>query len=169
MTRPRLAGLALLVLCASLGALAGCAGGGSAEVPQGVDEVVDVKMTEMAYTPDEFTFRVGETVMFRFHNEGTVRHEAVIGDQAAQDAAMAAMAAAATSTTVAAGDEEGARGRSRPAVAHPGMGLPNLISVEPGRTGEITFQFAKPTTLLMQCHETGHLEGGMTATITITS
>jgi uncharacterized cupredoxin-like copper-binding protein len=105
--------------------------------------------------------------MFRFHNEGTVRHEAVIGDQAAQDAAMAAMAAA-TSTTAAGGDDEGARGRSRPAVAHPGMGLPNLISVEPGSTGTITFQFAKPTTLLMQCHEPGHLEGGMTATITIT-
>jgi uncharacterized cupredoxin-like copper-binding protein len=48
------------------------------------------------------------------------------------------------------------------------MGLPNLISVEPGRTGTITFQFAKPTTLLMQCHETGHLEAGMTGTITIT-
>jgi len=74
-----------------------------------------------------------------------------------------------TTTASSGGDGEGARGRSRPAVAHPGMGLPNVISVEPGRTGTITFQFAKPTTLLMQCHEPGHLEGGMTATITITA
>jgi uncharacterized cupredoxin-like copper-binding protein len=48
------------------------------------------------------------------------------------------------------------------------MGLPNVVSVEPGRTGTITFQFAKPATLLVQCHEAGHLEGGMTGTITIT-
>jgi uncharacterized cupredoxin-like copper-binding protein len=165
-TRSPIRGALAALLLAALVAVAGCSdGGGSADVPPGVDRVVDVTMTEMKFDPDDFSFKVGETIMFRFHNEGRVRHEAVIGDQSAQDAAVAAMAALTTTTTP---SQEGARGRSRVVLSHPGMGLPNLISVEPGRTGTITFQFAKPTTLLMQCHETGHLEAGMTGTITIT-
>lgn len=129
--------------------------------PMTSGRVVDVEMFEMRFRPDHFRFRVGEVVTFRFHNKGAVRHEAVIGDQAAQDAAMAAMAAMSTSTVAP------SRGRSRGVAAHPGMGLPNVVSVEPGKVGTIVFQFAKPTTLLMQCHEAGHLERGMAATIEI--
>ena len=128
-------------------------------------EVVNVTMTEMRFTPNSFVFHVGDTITFRFHNRGTVRHEAVIGDEAAQAAALQAMAAMAASGTTS--SLPPAQGRSRLVIGHPGMGLPNLISVEAGASGDITFSFAKATTLLMECHETGHLEAGMKATIVI--
>jgi uncharacterized cupredoxin-like copper-binding protein len=149
---------------------AACSSGGSdASITGG--KVVDVTMKEMSFTPNRFSFKVGDTVTFKFHNEGSVRHEAVIGDAAAQQAALAQMRAmdAASSTTSAVGSNEGGRGRSRLVLRHPGMGLPNVISVEPGRSGTITFQFAKPATLLMECHEKGHLEAGMKATIVVTA
>ena len=56
---------------------------------------------------------------------------------------------------------------SHGAAAHPGMGLPNVIYLLPGATGDITFQFAKPTTMLMECHQPGHLEAGMRATVVV--
>lgn len=153
--------LAVLWVCCSL-FIVSCGGEGSPDAAGG-GTVVDVVMKEMRFIPDHFRFRVGEVVTFRFHNEGKVRHEAVIGDQAAQDAAVAAMDAMSGSPTTVGG----ARGRSRTAIGHPGMGLPNVVSVEPGEVGTIVFQFAKAATLLMQCHEAGHLEGGMAATIEI--
>ena len=152
--------LPVLLVAVTLAAAVGC-GETAATMPGLSAEVVEVTMTEMRFTPSSFTFHVGDTVTFRFHNKGTVRHEAVIGDAAAQQAAMQAMAAMATTTL------PPAQGKSRLVVRHPGMGLPNLISVEAGKSGDITFSFAKATTLLMQCHERGHLEAGMTATIVI--
>jgi uncharacterized cupredoxin-like copper-binding protein len=151
-------------------ATTGCSGSGSDASLTG-GKVVEVTMKEMSFTPNRFTFKVGDTVTFEFHNDGEVRHEAVIGDAAAQQAALAQMRAmdAASSTTTSSEPSEGGRGRSRLVLRHPGMGLPNVISVEPGRSGKITFQFAKPATLLMECHEKGHLEAGMKATIVVTA
>jgi uncharacterized cupredoxin-like copper-binding protein len=164
---PRLRLLLVAVAAVVVVTATGCSGSGSDASLTG-GKVVEVTMKEMSFTPNRFHFKVGDTVTFEFHNRGTVRHEAVIGDEAAQQAALAQMRAmdAASSTTTA---PAGGRGRSRLVLRHPGMGLPNVISVEPGRSGKITFQFAKPATLLMECHEKGHLEAGMKATIVVTA
>jgi uncharacterized cupredoxin-like copper-binding protein len=142
-----------------VGLAGGCTDDDAVATVPGV-RVVEVVMTEMAFEPSSFTFRAGETVEFRFENRGRERHEAVIGDEAAQRAAVAAMEEM--------DRKAGGPGRARRGRAHPGMGLPNVISLEPGEQGSITFLFSKAGRLLMQCHEPGHLEGGMTATITIT-
>jgi len=129
---------------------------------------INVVMREMSFAPKRFAFRVGDTVTFHFENKGKLPHEAVIGDQSAQDAAVAAMNAMPTPTTTTLG---GARGESRVVLGarrHPGMGLPNVIYLVAGATGDLTFQFAKPTVLLMECHQPGHLEAGMKATVVIT-
>lgn len=136
------------LICAAV-TLAGCSGSDRIASPK----LVDIEMTEMRFRPSHLRFEVGAVVTFRFHNKGTERHEAVIGDQEAQDAARAAMA--------------GMRGRSRATPRHPGMDIENMVSVEPGETAELSLQFTKPATLLMQCHEDGHLESGMTGTIEI--
>jgi uncharacterized cupredoxin-like copper-binding protein len=129
----------------------------------------NVVMREMSFTPKRFAFHVGDTVTFHFENKGKLPHEAVIGDQSAQDAAVTAMAAMDASSTTT--SLPSARGESRlvlGAQRHPGMGLPNLIYLVAGASGNITFQFAKPTVMLMECHQPGHLEAGMKATIVVT-
>ncbi len=124
--------------------------------------VIEMTMTEMAFSPDDVTVTVGETVTFRLTNAGTVRHEAVFGDQAMQDQAVAQMQAMGTTTSL-----PSVQGRSFAVRAHPDMGLPNVISLEPGQTGDITFTFGRAADFLIQCHEDGHLEAGMAANLRI--
>lgn len=166
--------LAAVVVAAGLSA---CSDSGTAE---GLPKVrtVTMVMKEMSFTPDVVRVKVGEVVRFRFVNKGTVRHEAVIGDQAAQDKVvelmreMDAATSTTTMTTEAAGAAHRRGGDTVELVAaqvrrHPGMGLPNLVSVEPGRTGELTFSFASPGDLLIGCHEAGHYESGMYAKLIV--
>lgn len=164
---------ALLVAVLVLGA--GCGDdpadpGGDASLGRGV-RLELVTLSDMAFTPDRFTARVGERVTYRFVNVGTVRHEAVLGDAARQEAHAAAMRQfEATSSTTA---PVGGAGRSRPrvtgrhAVGHPGMTDPFAVLVEPGSSGEITITFDQPGQLLLGCHEPGHWEAGMQATIDV--
>ena len=150
----------------------GCSDGSTTVTPGGLTiRTIDISMREMKFTPSRVTVKVGETVTFHFTNDGTVRHEAVIGDEAAQEQAMAAMRSMDTTTTapVAAGGPGRSRrsGTRRVARAHPGMGLPNVISLEAGQSGDITFTFARAGALLIECHEMGHLEAGMKAALTV--
>lgn len=108
--------------------------------------VIEVSMTDMAFTPGDVAVAAGETVTFRFRNAGTVRHEALIGDDAAQTEHAAGMAAMADGH---AHDHSGA------------------VSVAPGATATLTKTFATAGTLVLGCHQPGHWEAGMRATITI--
>lgn len=160
-------GLACVALAAVLLAVAvGCSSGATVSNPTPGAVTTTVVMREMSFTPNRFTFHVGDTVVFHFENKGKLPHEAVLGDQQAQVAAVAAMQAmdAASSTTT---SLPPARGESRVVLGHPGMGLPNVIYLLPGAVGDITFQFAKPTSMLMECHQPGHLEAGMKATVVV--
>jgi len=181
---PRAKLLPVAAIVAGL-AMSACSGGaGSAD---GLPKVrtVTLVMTEMTFTPEVVRVKVGEVVRFRFVNKGTVRHEAVIGDQAAQDKAVEMMremdAATSTSgpsttspsTTVAAPASADVGGPRAELVAahlrvHPGMGLPNMVSVEAGQTAELTFSFATPGEMLIGCHEAGHYEAGMHARLIVT-
>ena len=164
---PRCLSVVLAALALSCVLLAGCSDGNTALTAGGLKvRTVDVVMTEMRFTPSTVKVKAGETVALRFTNRGTVRHEAVIGDQAAQDQAIAMMVqmgqVPATASTLATGP-----GRRRSAPAHPGMSLPNVISLDPGQSGDITLTFGMVGPLLIQCHEPGHLEKGMTATLLV--
>lgn len=145
-----------------LAAITGC-GGADPTGPQGAGtKLILVTMRDSRFDPDRFSVQVGDSVTFRFVNIGTLRHEAVIGDQAYQDEHERQMQAFATAPTAA------PPGSRRLARRHPGMSDPNAVVVEPGQTGEITYSFAKPGTTLIGCHEVGHYAGGMVATIVIT-
>ena len=49
-----------------------------------VSRTIDVAMTDDAYGPSTLAVATGQTVRFVFRNEGTVVHEALIGDAALQ-------------------------------------------------------------------------------------
>jgi uncharacterized cupredoxin-like copper-binding protein len=87
----------------------------------------------------------GERVRFVFRNQGSVAHEAFIGDagvQALHDREMSAGA------------------------HHHDAGLP-AVDVAPGSTGQILYTFSRPGEVLIGCHVPGHYLLGMRAVITV--
>lgn len=133
-----------------------CGGGGGQEATEGTApagvRTVRIEMRDVAFSPDRVGVRPGETVRFVFRNVGKIRHEAFIGDEAAQEAhevEMRERRSQGTSMTMAhAGDEGG-------------------ITVEPGETGELTHAFKAGDQLLIGCHEPGHYEAGMKVVIEV--
>jgi uncharacterized cupredoxin-like copper-binding protein len=129
----------------------GCGGGshgshgGSAEPTR----TVDVTMRDIAYDPATLSVKAGETVKFVFRNEGRIRHDAFIGDEAAQAEHEKEMR------------EESSDGKD----GHHGD---DAITVDPGETGSLTHTFKAGDVLVIGCHEVGHYAAGMKLTVTVT-
>lgn len=161
-------GVAALTAVAALG-LAACGDDDDASIAPTGDpaddsaeaRTVEVEMVDNAFEPTELDVEAGETVRFVFRNSGAVAHDAVIGDEAAQDDHEEEMRAAEEAedemggmvhgSTDDDGDEEGA------------------VTVEPGETGEIVHTFEGAGELLIGCHELGHYDAGMTVTVDVAS
>jgi uncharacterized cupredoxin-like copper-binding protein len=131
----------------------GCGGGshdneshGSAAEPIRTIEVI---MKDIAYDPAAVTVKAGETVKFVFRNEGKIRHDAFIGDEAAQ----------------AEHEKEMREQRSDGTDGHHGD---DAIIVDPGQTGSLTHTFKAGDALVIGCHELGHYAAGMKLTVTVT-
>jgi uncharacterized cupredoxin-like copper-binding protein len=105
---------------------------------------VSVDMVDIGFKPQQMTARRGETVKFVFHNLGKVKHEALFGDAAAQDAREKEMT------------HMGSSGHST-----------MMNEVDPGSSRTISYTFDKVGTTLIGCHETGHYAAGMKITITV--
>jgi uncharacterized cupredoxin-like copper-binding protein len=132
---------------------AGCGGGshdskshGGAAEP---GRTVDVTMRDIAYDPPAVTVTAGETVKFVFHNQGQIRHDAFLGDEAAQADHEKEMR------------KEGSGGMD-------GHHDADAITVDPGKTGELTHTFKAGDALVIGCHEVGHYVAGMKLALTLT-
>ena len=148
---PLLGGLSLLAVLV----LTSCGDGGSDDVgaPVATPRVVEITMTDNAYSLTNLRARSGQEVTFCFRNAGSVAHEAVVGTPAQQVRHEKEM--------------NGAGGDSMDAMADMGAD-PDAIAVQPGRTGEVTYQFSGSGTVVIGCHVPGHYQNGMRATITVT-
>ena len=100
----------------------------------------------MRFEPASVEVKVGETVTFKVLNEGQLQHDFTLGDAETQDEHDAEMAA----------------GMS-------GMGhdKPNVLTVDPGAEGELTWHFTAPGTILYGCHVPGHYAAGMAGNLII--
>lgn len=151
---------ALALALASALALAAC-GGESGDDPaggaSGEARTVEVSMTDMAYSPAQLDVAAGETVRFVFRNDGAVRHEAVVGVLAEQEAHHAEMAEMG-------GSHDGMDMESMP---HDDMTDLHSVMVEPGETIEMTHTFETGGATMIGCHEPGHWEAGMKMDITV--
>jgi uncharacterized cupredoxin-like copper-binding protein len=114
--------------------------------------VIDVTMTDMAFTPTVVEVKPGESVRFRFRNDGQVVHEAVIGDDAFQQEHA---------------EEMIAMGSSADSMRHSSGDQPEALVLRPGETGEMTYEANAAGRLLIGCHQPGHWEAGMKATIDV--
>ena len=109
------------------------------------DRTIEIEMVDIAFEPSEVEVEAGETVRFVFTNSGEIPHEAFIGD-----------------------DDEQAHHAEDMAAAHGDHGDTTGITVEPGERGEITHTFGDEVgKVLIGCHQPGHYEGGMVATIDV--
>lgn len=141
----RQAATALLVFSVPLAA---CASDDAGSSGAGKSETITMKMTDNAFEPENVTVFAGEEITFEFVNDGSVVHEALIGDEQDQEDHEAEMESM--------GDES------------MDMGDEDKVQVEPGETGELTMTFDEPGTVLIGCHQPGHYASGMKATVTVT-
>jgi uncharacterized cupredoxin-like copper-binding protein len=107
---------------------------------------VEVSMSdELSFDPDEITVAPGETVRFVVTNTGASVHEFLIGDEAAQ---------AEFAEEMVGGEMDHETGAG--------------VSVDPGQTETFDYTFGETDNVIFAgCHEPGHYEGGMVATITV--
>jgi len=145
---------ALAVLIAGCGESKGPSSGSS----NAVSRTVEVAMVDNAFQPTNLRVTKGETITFRFNNIGAVRHEGVVGDAATQDRHHDEMTAS----------TGGGHGNSPGGAEHGGAKRSDgAVTVEPGKSGELTHTFDRDGTILIGCHEPGHWEAGMKVDISV--
>ena len=108
---------------------------------------IEVRMTDdMRFRPDRIVVREGETIRFVVRNAGKVLHEMVIGTEKELE-------------------EHAALMRKFPGMEHD---EPFMAHVDPGRKGDIVWNFNRAGTFQFACLIPGHFEAGMKGTITVT-
>lgn len=147
------------ILAATALALAACGGSGGTDERTGTGDPpaaprdVHVSMVDNAYSPSTVDVEAGETVRFVIHNDGSVRHDALLGDAAAQDMHEAEVRAA------------GDGAEAADAMEH---GEVPAITIEPGQIGELVHTFEERGPLIVGCHEPGHYDAGMQIAVNVT-
>ena len=99
----------------------------------------------MRYDKENIRVKPGETVRFIVTNTGKIKHEFAIGTREEQLAHAEMMA-------------------SMPDMKHEEG---NAISLEPGETRELIWQFGKAGAVAIACHLPGHFEAGMQARVNV--
>jgi uncharacterized cupredoxin-like copper-binding protein len=137
--------------------LTGCGGDKTASTASGSSRAIDVTMTDNAYQPTQLQVSKGETVTLRFKNTGMVKHEAIVGDDAMQMKHHDEMTA---STAQMEHGNPGHAGQTSDTSS-------DAITIDPSKSGELTRTFNESGSILIGCHEPGHWEAGMKATVKI--
>ena len=114
--------------------------------PMKVARTIKVDMTDnMRFAPSDVTVKRGETVRFVVHNGGRVLHEMVLGTQEAIA-------------------EHAELMKKFPEMEHADA---NMAHVQPGKAGEIVWQFTKPGEFQFACLQPGHFEAGMVGKVSV--
>ena len=111
-----------------------------------VSRTVNITMSDsMRFSPASVSAKKGETIRFVLKNEGKLKHEMVLG-------------------TIEELKEHAALMVKFPQMEHAD---PNQASVEPGKTGELIWQFTKAGTFNFACLQAGHYEAGMRGQVVV--
>ena len=107
---------------------------------------VKVEMLDtMRFNPQSITVKQGETIKFIIKNSGKVKHEMVLGTEKELKEHAEVM-------------------KKNPEMEHDDA---NQITVQPGKSGEIIWQFTKMGKVNFACLQPGHYDAGMAGTITV--
>lgn len=114
--------------------------------PKKVSRTINVEMSDtMRFNPSSIVVKRGETIRFVAKNIGKVKHEMVLGNDKELK-------------------EHAEMMRKMPGMEHEDA---NQVKVEPGKTGEIVWQFSKAGTFSFACLEPGHFEAGMVGKVSV--
>lgn len=113
---------------------------------ENVSRTMEVDMNDaMRFTPAEIHVQRGETVKFVVKNSGKVKHEMVLGSMRELK-------------------EHAEMMRKMPEMEHADE---NMVSVDPGKTGEMIWQFTKAGKFDFACLQPGHFEAGMKGKVAV--
>ena len=136
--------------------------------PAEASRTVTVIMGDIFFEPEKIEVKAGETVRFVVKNQGEALHEFNIGvaemhKKHQEEMAMMMEHGMITVTSI---------NRDKTMMDHAGTGTkamahddPNSVLLEPGKSGEIVWKFAKPMDLEFACNIPGHYESGMVGNI----
>jgi uncharacterized cupredoxin-like copper-binding protein len=113
--------------------------------PKKVNRTIKVTALDIKYDKPEIQVKAGETIKFVVTNTGKLRHEFMIGDLEEQRQHAEMM-------------------KQMPDMVHEDA---NTLSLEPGETKNLVWQFTKAGKLAVACHIPGHYEAGMVSKITV--
>jgi uncharacterized cupredoxin-like copper-binding protein len=115
--------------------------------PEKVTRSIQVEMIDtMRFKPASIKVKRGETIRFIVRNAGKVKHEMVLGTMKELKKHAELM-------------------RKFPDMKHAD---PNQVAVEPGKTGELIWQFTNAGTFDFACLQPGHFEAGMVGKVGVT-
>lgn len=150
----------LAALALSTSALATGTRAGGHEHGHGEDEIgkpgivakanrtVTIDMTDaMRFTPANLEAKQGETIRLIIKNSGKVKHEFVLGTEKELK-------------------EHYEQMKRFPEMEHDD---PNMVTVAPGQTGEIVWQFTKTGKFGFACLQPGHYDAGMKGFVNVAS
>lgn len=111
-----------------------------------VNRTVEVEMTDaMRFVPAEVAVQKGETIHFIVRNTGKLRHEFVLGSEKALKDHAELM-------------------KKFPSMQHEES---NMVTVEPGQSGDVIWQFSKVGKVPFACLQAGHFDAGMKGLVTV--
>jgi len=113
-----------------------------------VTRAIQVEMSdEMRFSPSSISVKAGETIKFVMSNQGKIKHEFVLGtDKALKDHYQQMM--------------------RFPEMEHDD---PNMVNVEPGKSGVVIWKFTTSGTVDFACLLPGHYDAGMKGSIHVGS
>ena len=94
---------------------------------------------DMRFSPTEVMVQKGETIRFTVHNSGKLKHEFVLGTEKALK-------------------EHAELMKKFPGMEH---AEDNMVSVAPGQSGDVIWQFTQSGKVLFACLQPGHYDAGM--------
>lgn len=115
--------------------------------PKKINRTIAVDMLDsMRFTPGDIKVTQDETIRFVIRNQGKLLHEMVIGTKAQLKSHQEMM-------------------RQHPGMEHDEA---SMTHVDPGKKGEMLWQFTKSGEFYYACLIPGHFEAGMVGKITVT-
>ena len=171
--RLSLAGCLLALSLPVMASPAGHAEFGQPAPAASATRTVEINMTDIAFAPTSLDVKAGETVRFVLVNKGQLLHEFNLGDaamHAAHQKEMLQMQQSGMLTPTG----MGRGGMDHSSMGHGSMDMPgmkhddpNSVLVEPGKTAELTWTFARSDNLEFACNVPGHYQAGMVGKVNV--